>query len=354
MRSLIAMIMALAFTAGNVSSALAASVAPANDALKPKKLVGKIIKETKTSDTETDIEVQSDKNGDGEQEIVILHISPSTYVANAETGQPISITDRKSDSVVVYYGPIETRSLPPQSNAVAVISDVKEGSNPPVFATVEDLNSIDDGGVKVLSDGGSVWVTIGKDTPISPFRTRNIVTTDDIDKGTDLLLWYNQVAMSFPAQATATKAVILGKNSQIEPSEEPASSESPEPSDVPDESVAPDGSVTPEETVASEVKSFTLPVDETYTEKKIVMVPLRVVVEGLGYVVGWDDEQKKVTVAKGTDVHLLNIGNQLYDQSKLSVAPVIKDEKTFVPIEYFEKILGATYEVNEDVIEFSK
>ncbi|MCL2337180.1 MAG: stalk domain-containing protein, partial [Firmicutes bacterium] len=58
---------------------------------------------------------------------------------------------------------------------------------------------------------GSTIVTINRDTPIYPYLTRNIVTIDQISVGSQLLMWYPAVALSYPAQATATQTVILGQ-----------------------------------------------------------------------------------------------------------------------------------------------
>ncbi|MDR1538379.1 MAG: copper amine oxidase N-terminal domain-containing protein [Clostridiales bacterium] len=334
----------LAMVVGQIYTVQAISLTPENEAAKPKMIAGSITKETKVSDTASDIEVQTAKDSDGNQETVILHVTPSTYVADSKTGAATTIADRKGNAIVAYYGPVETRSMPPQSNALAVIVNVSEDdSQPPKFSAVEEINEIEGGGIKVLTEGGSVWVTINKDADISPFRTRNIATLDDIQEGTDLLLWYNQVAMSFPAQATATKVVILGRNSTAD---QAAATEAPSATEAPAETAVP-YATTPQ------AITFTLPVDETYTENKVILVPLRAVAEGLGYVVGWNESEQKVTVASGTDIHLLNIGSVTYDDTKLSTAPVIKNDRTFVPVEYFEKILGALYSLKDDTIVFT-
>ncbi|MDR1639959.1 MAG: copper amine oxidase N-terminal domain-containing protein [Clostridiales bacterium] len=342
MKKLIAIAIAAMVIAGNLASVSAASLLPGNDAAKPKKIKGTITDVTKISDAEYDIEVQSEKDANGDQQIVRLHVTPATYVATSSSGAPTEVKEREGQTVICYYGPIETRSLPPQSNALAVICDISEESTPPLFSIVEEVEAKDDG-IRVLTDGGSVWVTIPKDVAISPFKTRLIHNADDVKAGIDLLLWYGPVAMSFPAQATATQVVLLGKNSQASVTAQE------EPTETPEASAEPQIAATTE----AELATYALPVDETYTEKKMVMVPLRLVVEGLGYVVGWDDATRKVTVAKGTDVHLLNIGDLNYDSVELDVAPSIKDDRTFVPIDFFTKVLGGTYTVKDDAIEFT-
>jgi Ni/Co efflux regulator RcnB len=86
MKKLVAAVAALALMLGSMASAQAASLASESDALRPKKITGKITSETKVSDSRTDIEAKADKNGDEEQQTVILHITPSTYVADSTTG----------------------------------------------------------------------------------------------------------------------------------------------------------------------------------------------------------------------------------------------------------------------------
>jgi len=74
----------------------------------------------------------------------------------------------------------------------------------------------------------------------------------------------------------------------------------------------------------------------------VVMVPLRAVAEELGYDVSWNASLESIQL--GNSIQLW-IGNyQVYRGRmvpiELSVEPVILDNKTFVPIDFFRSVLG--------------
>ena len=64
------------------------------------------------------------------EETMIFYISEQTYLVDAETGLPADLQNRKTDSVVAYYGPAVTMSLPAKSPAIAVLVNVSEKELP--------------------------------------------------------------------------------------------------------------------------------------------------------------------------------------------------------------------------------
>ena len=146
---------------------------------------------------------------------VMLNMGAYPYVVDCATGEAAALKDRIDDSVIAYYGPVTTRSIPPQSNPVLIIINIPQDYIPPKYGRAEAVEKSGDS-VKVTMDNGSLIVTFAKDTPISPYLTRNIVTIDNIQVGSDLLVWTPMVAMSYPAQANAQKAVLLGQTNSTE------------------------------------------------------------------------------------------------------------------------------------------
>jgi len=201
MKKFTALLLAAALAVSLATPAVAAALSPSVP--QPLYLNGSIVDEI-----DGKIEVKNAMDG----ESVILNISPDTYMIDCVTGQPLPLKDRKTDDLVAYYGPVMTRSLPPVSNAILLILDVPQDYMPPTYGKVESLERSDNNGqVMVTFADGSMIVTIDRDTPIFPYLTRNIVTIDNIAEGSELLMWYNFVAMSFPGQATSTKTVILNR-----------------------------------------------------------------------------------------------------------------------------------------------
>ncbi|MBN2898484.1 MAG: protease inhibitor I42 family protein [Clostridia bacterium] len=75
------------------------------------------------------------------------------------------------------------------------------------------------------------------------------------------------------------------------------------------------------------------------------MAPLREVLETLGYTVKWQASTQSVEINKGAQWTSITIGKNAYFKNKmapqeLSSAPVIREEMTYVPIEFFADTLG--------------
>ena len=70
-----------------------------------------------------------------------------------------------------------------------------------------------------------------------------------------------------------------------------------------------------------------------------LMVPLRVIAEGLGAQVAWIGETNTVHITNGATVLNLTIGVPLPNGMG---TPVIIDGRTFVPVQYVAEMLGAT------------
>ena len=302
MKKLVALFIFFALCAPGTASAALLINPPETDAAPPLVISGAIVDET-----EDFIEIISVS---GEQN-VILNLEARPYVVDCVTGAPVPLADRLDDMVIAYYGPVETRSFPPRSNPILIIVNIPQDYTPPRYGRVEELEKTD-GSVKVTVEGGSMIVTIERDAPIFPYLTRNIVTIDNIAVGSDLLMWYPFVAMSYPGQATAQKTVLLGQTGVYE-----------ETADNP-----------------AGIRLF----DECFEADGVTMVPLRLAAEALGFTVSWDDKTKTASVENENGRHSVSIGQDVYAYFSLEAAPVIVDGSTYVPLSFFETELGAECE----------
>ena len=74
-----------------------------------------------------------------------------------------------------------------------------------------------------------------------------------------------------------------------------------------------------------------------------VMCPLREISEKLGYQVLWDNRDWSITLSKESQTIKLNIGDaKVYgngDVINLNTPPILKESKTFVPVEFFSQAL---------------
>ncbi len=91
---------------------------------------------------------------------------------------------------------------------------------------------------------------------------------------------------------------------------------------------------------------------EEEAAQEIVLVPVRVLAEKLGYTVSWDAEAKAVVVSKddfavsfANDVNAYKVGD---DVIELEVAPTLVDSVMHVPNTFFSKLLDVQLVLNED------
>lgn len=81
-------------------------------------------------------------------------------------------------------------------------------------------------------------------------------------------------------------------------------------------------------------------------EAKDGLYPVRQIAEGLGYTVTWDDEARRVEIIRGAQYITMDIDVDAYTFARrapeaLGTAPVIIEDRTYVPARFVEEYLGA-------------
>lgn len=89
----------------------------------------------------------------------------------------------------------------------------------------------------------------------------------------------------------------------------------------------------------------------------VYMLPVAETLRALGYEVTWNSSLKSIEISKGAQWTAIRVGENVYSKNKmapeaLSSAPVIVNDRTMVPAEFFTKILniGLTIEKNTIVL----
>ena len=135
------------------------------------------------------VDNQSDMSSQGE---MILTIDPeNTVLVDGESGLPLELSNVEKGSFVAYLGPAMTLSLPPQCTPEVVFTNVSEKEAAPYYAVIARKPVAKDGGLKVVAEDGESDV-IPDTAEIKPFRTRNVVQAEDIQKGSRCLIWQNE------------------------------------------------------------------------------------------------------------------------------------------------------------------
>jgi len=244
-----------------------------------------------------------------EGEELVLNYDASTYLIDANTILPLDLNGRETDDVAVFHSDAMTMSLPPQTYAFVILGNIKEDTVLPLYTEVEDVKEAEDGKV-IVADNGTKEIKLLNTAEISPYLARNIVTVADVNKGSKLLMWYDAITMSIPAYATCEKAVLLA--------------------------------------VGSDIRIGGVDVnynegEEAYTDENgVEMIPLRVVAEALGFEVIWNNDERSVTLKKETFTSLITIGDENGGINRarilMQAKPVIKNDRTFVSMDYFKAL----------------
>lgn len=234
-----------------------------------------------------------------EQDEIQFNIDENTWLMDGQNGIPMALAELEGKEVVVSHSMAMTMSLPAQSYAYAVIT---KGDVMPNFAVIEAVAETEDG-VRLTTENGSMWVTVAENAQVSPFRTRNIVSVQDLQPGAQVVLYYDVVAMSYPGQAATDRVILL------------------QPADA-------------------------IPAEDTVeTPAANEMVHLREAVSGMGLDILWDAASQTVTLQKGAFTATVIIGDENYGINKMLVrdeqVPEIHGDRTYVSQSFVEALKDA-------------
>lgn len=214
-----------------------------------------------------------------------------------EVGMEVSVIYHKSTVMALSYPPL----LGPD---VVILHDGAEHSTYVEYFD-EDL----------LSADGSLVLNISDETEIVDFEGNALAKEDLYEK--DLVIFYSIVMTSHPGQTTPHKVIVMPER----------------------ETETPEASIVLNEEVIT-------------TDEGVIMIPLRLVAEALGFEVTWNGEEKSVEVVRGPNWSTLTIGRNVYNFAKmlvkLEIAPVIVDGSTYVPLSFAEQVLQANVEIYEN------
>lgn len=280
-----------------------------------------------------------------EEQQIVLNLSNETLFIHAVTGLPSSAKDLKvGDSIFVYYSAAMTRSLPPQSSAVAVVTGVEKDKTIPQLMTVKELSKVSDKSIRFLNTDEDMFVTLLKENPITPFKTKQIVNIKDIQPGSKVFVWFDIVLMSYPGQTTATKTVFVGNETT--------------------ETKAP---TTPTKVVIDNV-ALDLGKLKVIEKNGKYLVPLKAVSKALGFNLKWDAKTQSASIDDGSVKTTITVGKDAYYKASskaigltnnfsYGAAPVIINGSLYVPTDLFKllysneaavKVSGETIYINKN------
>ena len=139
--------------------------------------------------------------GDGSRPQVAAVVDRDTYVVEGKSGRlrlPMAL--KVGQRVTAYYSANMTRSLPPQSHAMAIVIGAPAEGSAAYFEVSQAALSADGSYVTLLNANNDLIATVDA-AACSDFAK--------IKRGDKLLVWYDVMTMSLPAQTNASKVVLL-------------------------------------------------------------------------------------------------------------------------------------------------
>lgn len=286
------------------------------------------------------------EDAENPENTVNFTVTDETVVLRDMDGSEIKASDIKKDDVITVFTNVYDPApyiLPPQYTASVIIVNVREISSSR-FYDVDTYVKNEDGALVNISN--TLSLNLGEETKITGLKGK-MVTEDELENK-DLAVIYMNATRSIPAQTTPIAIYVLGENEQALAAYEAAKTTTvPEPT----ETFAPVFDFAK----VTAVKAGNETVENFYVKDGILMLPLRKIVEAKGFTVEWDENLKAVTLNSG--IYSLKIGENSYNKGRmmpleLNAAPEIKNDRTFVPVDYFLDILELQYSANDGVLEF--
>ncbi len=113
------------------------------------------------------------------------------------------------EGVYVFHSPVSTRSLPPQSAALAVVRNIPMDASCPNYHLIEGIAPLEDGGVCITTDNGGLLISAGSSTSLSAYDGGSAPTLNDLKPGMRIMAWYDIVLTSYPGQTYSNHIMLL-------------------------------------------------------------------------------------------------------------------------------------------------
>ncbi len=274
----------------------------------------------------TALHLRSDRYG----EYVMLVSEDTVWIDSGNYAASSPEDLEVGESVYVFHSSVSTRSLPPQSQAYAVVRNIPQDVGAGQYATIGEIAENSDGTYQILTADGSMYLTVGSDTVLSAYAAGTTFQLSDLEAGDRIVAWYDIALLSYPGQAYAHHLMLL-----------------------PEETAAPSEG----DAVALELDGTAAEVTGRY-ENGTVMVPVAAVAEALGFDVTYTREGSQapeITVESDDFRVQMTIGSNLVTgvtkipgavgmtaPQDYGMAPyIVEPGTTWTPAQLFE-MLGKT------------
>ncbi|WP_165921230.1 copper amine oxidase N-terminal domain-containing protein [Paenibacillus albiflavus] len=206
---------------------------------------------------------------------IILNVTEDTLILDAVKGTPVKIDDVQEGQIVyAYIGITLALSEPPMANAELILCNIPADFGVPSYHEITSVKHADDKTI-ILTTNDNETVNVSSDIELTPYLTKNIVTTDHLIPGSKILVWKsNSMVPGFKSVPTKIMLFPYSYRGYLE--------------------LATDGgiSINGEELKEGSLKAY-------QNADGITMLPLRAISDALDLTVGWDNDRSAVTISKG-------------------------------------------------------
>ena len=232
-----------------------------------------------------------------------FNIDENTYVCDYDLN-PVE-TLKAEDVITVVASSMTTRSMPPQAYAYYIFVKTTETECYPIYAVV-DTND----GEAIMSADGNNRIVYTDETPVTAHKIRIALKASDITPGSEIVAFASVVGMSLPAHVPAEKIGVL--------------------------------SLAEEKEVNGVViggHTFEYADTALFADGSAPRLPLRHVLETLGYTVNWNDKDWSIDIAGRTkNTVRIQIGSAMFEGQAEENFPVLVNSTTYVTAEIFDLI----------------
>ena len=150
------------------------------------------------------ISLTSEENGD-----YVMNVTDNTVWVDAVEKAKASQEDlTEGETIYVYHSPVSTRSLPPQSEAFAIVLNVPKDIAVGVYHEVEEVTTTKND-TRLLTNNGGLYLIISDETAVKDYETSEVADISAVAEGDHVIAWYDAVAMSYPGQANVSDILVL-------------------------------------------------------------------------------------------------------------------------------------------------
>lgn len=304
MKSLVGTMLLLAMLAVAIMPAALAAPASTEPAIEPSytQVWGTI---TKIDEENSRIEMET---GGKVQQSIILNIGKSTNIVDNVSQKKLSLSKLKEgETIYAWHDKVMTMSLPPMTGAHVIVANIPMDMGAGQLFEVEKVEKIEDG-YRLLNKEQDLYITISNSTKIKLFNSSKTQKLSAIKPGTELLIWYNVAAQSFPAQAHVSSAIAFKYGF--------------------------DGYVSIHENAIT-VNGKALSAEAVEDPKDGQLLPMEDVAKALGFKARYNSKSGMLTMSKGSIKVTLIVGQEVFiaNDADVAVSGVqLIDGKLYAPV----------------------